>query len=165
MGAGLTTPPAQPPSAPPAKGLAAITRAGLVAAVLIGTLAGVPAPAWAQLVVVGSPDLSISRLSAEEAAQFFLGRRKTLDDGTPVTLVDLPAGAARDRFYQQLTDKNPSQIRAYWSRLVFTGRALPPLEAPSAQDARKWIAAGPHTIGYLPEAEAGKDLRVLLRLP
>jgi hypothetical protein len=39
--------------------------------------------------------------------------------------VDLPNGQVRDEFYLKLTGKNPAQIQAYWSRLVFTGRALP----------------------------------------
>ncbi|ANQ83764.1 hypothetical protein dqs_0689 [Azoarcus olearius] len=121
--------------------------------------------AWAELVLVAARSGPIPALSREEAEQLYLGRRTTLADGTPVSLVDLPAGAARDSFYQELTGKNPSQTRAYWSRLVFTGRALPPREAATVAEARDWIATRPGTIGYLPVGSPDDRLRVLLRLP
>lgn len=128
---------------------------------------GLPRPAQAQheLVVVAARNGPVAALSREEAEQLYLGRRTTLADGTAVGLVDLPAGSARDSFYEQLTGKNPSQTRAYWSRLVFTGRALPPREAATVTEARDWIATRPGTVGYLPAGTADERLRVLLKLP
>ena len=98
------------------------TRPGLSA------MAGVSAhgaPVIVTLAIVSARQGGISELDRESAEQLYLGRRATLPSGRAVTLVDLPAGPARDQFYLQLTRKNPSQIRAYWSRLVFTGRAQP----------------------------------------
>ena len=102
------------------------------------------------------------RASAE---QIYLGRRSTLPDGRAVILVDLPAGPARDQFYLQLTRKNPSQIRAYWSRLVFTGRAQPPREAADVDDVRRILQATPGAIAYLPlDAAQDPGLIILLTL-
>lgn len=137
--------------------------------VLLGTLAGVPSSASvalaAEIQIVAARGGSVSALSTEEAEQLFLGRRSTLNSGERVTLIDLPAGSVRDRFYLLLTGKNPIQTRAYWSRQVFTGRALPPREAASDQQARDWLATTPGAIGYLPADVIDTRLQVLLRLP
>nr|WP_246264552.1 hypothetical protein [Aromatoleum toluvorans] len=119
----------------------------------------------AQIVIVAGAQSPLPVLTAAQVEQFYLGRAHTLADGVVVTLADLPAGPARDEFYQLLTHKNPSQIRAHWSRMVFTGRALPPQEAGSVAQLRQWLASQPNLIGYMPAAEADAHVRVLLRLP
>lgn len=117
------------------------------------------------IVLVTAADGPIDTLGLDIAEQLYLGRRSALADGRPVQLLDLPAGPARDRFYQRLTGKNPAQIRAYWSRLVFTGRALPPREASGIDEARRILLETPGTIGYLPATRASDPaLRILLRL-
>ena len=122
--------------------------------------------AGAEIIVVSDSLSPIRTLTREQAEQLYLGRTRSLPDGIAVGLVDLPAGTVRDRFYELLTGKNPSQTRAYWSRQVFTGRALPPKEAGSVAEAIAWVAANPSLIAYLPESAAtDKRLRVLLRLP
>ncbi|MDR2260617.1 MAG: hypothetical protein LBE06_06730 [Azoarcus sp.] len=116
----------------------------------------------AGVVIVTSGGIKV--LSREEAAQLFLGQRTTLRDGTPVTLIDLPAGPARNHFYRELTGKNPVQVRANWSRLVFSGRVRPPREAASQSEALELLARTPNAIGYLPADAGDKRLKVLLSL-
>jgi hypothetical protein len=123
-----------------------------------------PAPVTGiQLVTATSSQ--VASLSAEEASQLFLGHRTTLHDGTPVTLIDLPSGPTRNSTYQTLTGKNPVQVRANWSRLVFSGRVRPPREAHSQREARDLLVATPNAIGYLPASVSDDRLKVLLRLP
>lgn len=124
-----------------------------------------PSLGRAELVLVASGRSSASELSHERAENLYLGNTTTLADGTPVKLIDLPNGALRDDFYLKLTGKNPAQIRAYWSRQVFTGRALPPREASSIAEARQWLADTPNLIGYLERADVPTGTRILLRLP
>ena len=124
-----------------------------------------PAAGWAELVVVTSQRSGAVELTREQAEKLYLARSTTLGDGTPVKLVDLPNGSTRDDFYLKLTNKNPAQIVAYRSRLVFNGRATPPLEAASVAEARQWLADTPHLIGYLERADVTNGMRILLRLP
>jgi hypothetical protein len=117
------------------------------------------------LAVVSAREGGATELDRESVEQLYLGRLTTLPNGRAVTLVDLPAGPIRDRFYFQLTRKNPSQIRAYWSRLVFTGRAQPPREATDANEALRIVLSTPGAIAYLPlEAALDPSLVILLRL-
>ncbi|WP_332674378.1 hypothetical protein [Aromatoleum sp.] len=137
----------------------------LLALPLSLSAAGACAQAETPIVVVAGEGSAIPALSKEQAEQLYLGRASTLLGGTPVSLADLPPGATRDRFYAGLTGKNPSQIRAHWSRMVFTGRALPPREVADAEQLRSLLAADPNLIGYLPAAAANDHLKILLRLP
>ena len=137
-----------------------------LSALLIALFAlGTGWPAHAELVIVAGPRSAITELSREHAEKLYLGRATTLTDGTPVTLMDLPVGPARDDFYLKLAGKNATQIRAYWSRLVFTGRAMPPREADSIAEARQWLADIPNLIGYLDKGDVTPGMRVLLRIP
>ncbi len=131
------------------------------------TLAGLSLPAAsADLVLVTAASSPIAGLSRDEAEQLYLGLRTTLNNGTPVKLIDMPAGDLRDRFYLRLTGKNPNQIRAHWSRQVFTGRALPPREIGNNKDLDSILDRSSETIAYLTENSLDSSkLRVLLRLP
>ncbi|MDI3513070.1 MAG: hypothetical protein PWP40_299 [Rhodocyclaceae bacterium] len=137
-------------------------RAALFALVLLVLSCAAQAQTMA---IVSARQSGLTEIDRESAEQLYLGRRTTLPNGRAVTLVDLPAGSVRDRFYLQLTRKNPSQIRAYWSRLVFTGRAQPPREATDEEDARRIVLTTPGAIAYLPiEAARHPDLLVLFKL-
>lgn len=146
-------------------------RAVLLTAILF--LTSVPtvadprtAPSPVQAVqLVTAANGAVQAVSQEEAVQLFLGHRSRLNDGTPVMLIDLPAGPTRNQFYQQLINKNPVQVRANWSRLVFSGRGRPPLEADSQNEAHEWLASTPNAIGYLPANIRDNRLKVLLVIP
>lgn len=144
----------------------AVTRSYRARSILLVCLAWLYLPcALAQIVIVSGAQTGLPELTPAQAEQLWLGRAHSVPDGVAVTLADLPAGALRDQFYEQLTHKNPAQIRAHWSRMVFTGRALPPQEATNIGQLRQWLAAQPGLIGYMPAAEVDSRVKVLLRLP
>lgn len=116
------------------------------------------------VLLVSASDGMITDLSRAEAEQLYLGRLSALRDGTPARLLDLAPGPTRNDFYQRLIGKNPTQTRAYWSRIVFTGRARPPREVPGPDDLRNALDQDPNLIGYLPADQLSPGLHVLLRL-
>jgi hypothetical protein len=131
---------------------------------LLLVLLAAATPALAQLVLICGLASPIGTLTREQAERLFLGRLGALPEGLVVHPLDLPAGPLRDQFYLRLTGKNPNQIRAHWSRLVFTGRAAPPREAASAAEVRALVARHPDLVGYLPASELDAGVRVLLRV-
>ena len=82
----------------------------------------------------------IVKLSNRELSRIALGQQQTLDDGTPVRFADLAAGPLREQFYLRIAQRNPVQMRAYWSRIVFTGRGTPPPIARNGDKLREWLA-------------------------
>lgn len=113
-----------------------------------------------QLVVAVHPDSPVRSASAEDIASLYLNKRRGLDGADEVVPLDLRDRGARGRFYLQVTDRNLSQVRAYWSKLVFTGKGRPP-RALSAEDMAEHLQSAPDAIGYLPASRA-EGLRTLL---
>jgi hypothetical protein len=99
-------------------------------------------------------------MTAEQAAQYFLGRSSAL---TPLDLAG--RSTLRARFYQQLAGKDPDQVKAIWSKVVFTGRGFPPREYNNSDDIKRAVAANPVAIAYLDQAAVDDTVRVVLVLP
>jgi ABC-type phosphate transport system substrate-binding protein len=110
--------------------------------------------ALADVVLVVSAKSSIDHLSKKDLADIFLGRATRLPDGEQVVPIDQDEGsAARDEFYATFTGKTPAQLRAHWSKIIFTGRGKPPLSVPNGVEARKFVVTNPHAIAYLDRSQ------------
>ena len=114
-------------------------------------------PALAQSVAVIVNPKHGGGLSAEQVSNIFLGKSSDLAG------VDLPDGnAVRDAFYQKVTGKDAAQVKAYWAKLVFTGKAQPLKEMASDADVKKCVAANPNAIGYIDKGAVDGSVKVIL---
>jgi ABC-type phosphate transport system substrate-binding protein len=127
------------------------------ALVLACTLAG---SVHAEVVVVVNPKSHITSLSREQVAQIYLGRAETL---TPVDRLDDPA--LRGAFYTGIVGKSLGQVKSIWSKLIFTGRATPPLEVYGMNTVRKAVAGNVNAIGYLDAADVDASVRTITIQP
>jgi hypothetical protein len=113
--------------------------------------------AQAEVVVIGN--LAAATMSKDEVAQFFLGKSQALKP-----LDRSSSDPIKTQFYQKLTGQDLSQVKATWSRLVFTGKASAPKELPDAAAVKKAVAADPKAIGYIDTSEVDATVKVLLTL-
>ncbi|HEX3061787.1 MAG TPA: phosphate ABC transporter substrate-binding protein, partial [Usitatibacter sp.] len=67
----------------------------------------------------------------------------------------------RDRFYAQYTGKSPAQVKAHWSKLIFTGRGQPPRQVANGAEAKRALAEDPHAIAYIDNRLVDSTVRVL----
>ena len=134
-----------------------------VGALLLLTVLGPGHRAWAgDVVVIVSAKSRIAELTQSQVTDLFLGRLKQLSDGTRLVPVDHPEGsAARDEFYSRYAGKTPAQLKAYWSKMIFTGRGQPPVILADAAEVRKRVARDPQSIAYLERALADDTVRIL----
>ena len=113
-------------------------------------------PAMAEVVVVVNPKAAESSLTKDQVAQFFLGK------STAMTPVDQPDSApVRAEFYKKVTDKDASQVKALWSKLVFTGKATMPKEVGDSAAVKKAVAADPKGIGYIDKSAVDASVKVV----
>jgi ABC-type phosphate transport system substrate-binding protein len=114
------------------------------------------------VVAVVSAKSAITSLNPGQVADIFLGKTSRFPDGTQAVPIDLSEDSpARDKFYAQFTGKSPAQVKAHWSKIIFTGRGQPPKQASSSSEAKKMIAENPNAIGYIDGSAVDGSVRVL----
>ncbi|WP_017879180.1 hypothetical protein [Janthinobacterium sp. CG3] len=127
-------------------------------ALLLALLFSAPlAPACAATAIIVSARNTATRIVSDQAAQIFLGKSNQL---TPIDLAD--NSATRSDFYQKIAGKDQDQVKAIWSKIVFTGRGFPPKEYNSPADVKKAVAADSGAIGYIDKAAVDDTVRVVL---
>lgn len=115
--------------------------------------------AYAETVVIVSSKNPASRMFSEQAAQFFLGKSTMF---TPVDQAD--GSSIRNDFYRKVADKDAAQVKAIWSKLVFTGKATAPKEYKSNAEVKKAVADDPKAIGYIDKSAVDDTVKVILTL-
>lgn len=119
--------------------------------------------AQAQVVVIVSAKSPVNSLSRQQVSNIFLGRSHAYPDGTKAIPVDLQNGTGlREEFCEKVHGIAPSQLNAYWSRMIFTGKGNPPKEAIPAEIAVKLTAANAHLISYVDRGWVDSSVRVVL---
>lgn len=98
--------------------------------------------------------------SQSDVANIFLGKDKSLKG------VDQAAwNPTKEKFYAGVANKNESQLKSYWSGLVFTGKGQPlPTVADDAAVVAK-VGAEADAIGYVDAAAVTDKVKVLFKLP
>jgi ABC-type phosphate transport system substrate-binding protein len=120
------------------------------------------APLAADEVPVVSAKSTVTKLSKTQLADIFLGKATRFPDGGQAVPIDQSEGtAARDEFYFQIAGKSAAQMKAYWSRIIFTGRGQPPRAVPNSSETKTLIAANTNTIGYIEPHLVDDTLRVV----
>ncbi len=128
----------------------------LINAAIAAALVVAAVPALAEVAVVVNPKAAESAMTKEQVAQFFLGK------STAMTPIDQPEDApVRAEFYKKVTDKDASQAKALWSKLVFTGKATMPKEVANSAAVNAAVAANPKAIGYIEKSAVDGSVKVI----
>lgn len=121
--------------------------------------------AHADVYVIANHAAPVEQLSQQQVADLYLGRTRTLQPGSYVTLLDQTnEQPVRERFFRVIANMSLTQVNAYWARLTFTGRQHPP--KPQANDAKviEAVSHDPLAIGYVGSPPPSNQVRVILHL-
>ncbi|GAB6388484.1 phosphate ABC transporter substrate-binding protein [Stutzerimonas marianensis] len=122
-------------------------------------LLGMASVSQADVAVIVNPGAAKTP-SQSEVANIFLGKDKSMKgvdikDWTP----------AKESFYSAVTSKNESQLKSYWSGLVFTGKGQPMASVANDAAVVAKVAAEADAIGYVDAAAVDGSVKVLFTLP
>ena len=118
--------------------------------------------AMADVVAVVSARSSVTTLSRNQLLDIFLGRANRYPDGTPALPLDQAEGSTlRDEFYTKVAGQSSAQIKAYWSKIIFTGRGQPPPTVANDMEVKKRIRDNPAALGYIDRAMVDDSVRVV----
>lgn len=122
--------------------------------------------AQAALAIIAHPSNPVAGITADQAAQVYLGKTGELAKGTRVTPVEQSPGTpSRAKFYKSVIKKDEGEVKAYWSKLLFTGKGQPPRDIGDDAAVQAWVAAHPDAIGYVDGKFVDKNVKVLLIVP
>lgn len=131
----------------------------LLSALALLGLTSLAQMAQAEVAVIVNPAAATAPTQAE-VANIFLGKDKSFKgvdqkDWNPT----------KEKFYAGVANKNESQLKSYWSGLVFTGKGQPlPSVADDAAVVAK-VAGQADAIGYVDAAAVTDQVKVLFKLP
>ncbi|MBS1161232.1 MAG: hypothetical protein H6R15_3651 [Proteobacteria bacterium] len=123
------------------------------------------AEATAELVVVVNARNGVAVMTRNEVINIFFGRYRQFFNGVEAQPVDLVDGHPdRGHFYYGLVGKDVSDVNAYWSRQVFSGRAQAPPRVNTSEEVLKWVSSHPGGIGFVELGKADARVRVVYEL-
>jgi ABC-type phosphate transport system substrate-binding protein len=116
----------------------------------------------ADVVPVVSAKSEITTLTKVQLADIFLGRVSRFPNGVQAVPVDQSEDApARVLFYAHLAGRSGAQMKAYWAKIIFTGRGQPPQEIHGNAELKRRIAQDPAAIGYIDDSLVDETIRVV----
>lgn len=141
-------------------GIATRTAALLFAIALF--LAAARLGAESDVVVVVSRESAVTALTREQVADLFLGKLSRFPGGVKAAPIDQPEGSAvRDAFYSEFAGKSAAQVKAHWSKIIFTGRGQPPPEVADGKAALLRLASDPAAVAYLQRSLVDDSVRIV----
>jgi ABC-type phosphate transport system substrate-binding protein len=134
----------------------ALLSVGLALGLAVGAVS-------ADVVAVVSSKSPVTTLSKNQVMDIFLGKRTSFPDGSSAVPIDQTEGSAvRDEFYSRIAGMSPAQVKAFWSKIIFTGRGQPPKTVATSLEAKKLLVENPNTIGYIDQSLVDSSVRVVL---
>lgn len=118
---------------------------------------------FAGVAVIGNPANS-SVLTSDQVKDLFLGKTKSLPNGERAKVVDQSEGSAtRHEFYSSIVGRDSDEMKAHWSRLVFTGKGTPPEAVGDDAAVKAYVSKTPDGIGYIADTAIDSSVKVLYK--
>ncbi len=120
------------------------------------------ARAEAEVVVVVSSANPVVSLKKSDVANIFLGKTSRFPNGERAVPINQLEGAAeRNEFYDLYTGKSAAQLKAHWSKMIFTGRGQPPKEVGSLEELKAALANNNEIVTYVEASMVGDGMKVV----
>lgn len=133
----------------------------IIMSVLFLTFLTIPHTCYAEVSIVVNTG-NASTVSDKEFSRLFLGKLKKFSGGTAATPVNSKAGnLARTEFEKNIIKKSSSQIKAYWSKRIFSGKGKPPTEVDNDAAVLAFVASNVGAIGYVDSANVDGTVKVI----
>jgi len=118
-----------------------------------------------ELLIIASPQVPVSTITAEQLADIFTLKKTFWTRNIQVVPVNREASSEeRETFSEQVFNLPPQELGEYWNRLRFQGK-LPPLIQTSDQAVLSFVRSVPGAIGYINANQKPSGVKILLQIP
>ena len=117
--------------------------------------------AFADVAVIIHPN-NDAQLTTEDIAKIYLGKLKRFPNGNLAVPLDRTEGTdIRVKFLESTVGKDETKMKSYWSRLIFTGKGIPPKVVESDEEVRELVSRNPDIIGYIDANAVDNTVKVV----
>lgn len=117
--------------------------------------------ALAEIVIIVHPN-NDSVLDTKTVQRLFLGKAKKFPNGQeaiPINQSD--SSSTRSTFDTNTLNRSSSQVSAYWSKLVFTGKGTPPKEVDDDNAVIDLVSKNQNAIGYIDSSTVNDTVKTI----
>ncbi len=115
-----------------------------------------------EIAVIANKNLNLSSLTIKQVKKLWLGKTKKVADSGNLVPVDIdPSSPNYAAFYKKVANKNPSQIKLYWSKQMFSGKNFPAKRLSDDQSILEWVSSNENAIGYISAENVNDSVKVL----
>ena len=136
-----------------------------ITSIAFATILTVSTGALAEVSVITHPSNG-DAITSKAISKLFLGKSKKFPNGDEAVPIDqADKSPTRKEFHTKVTRKKQSQLKAYWSRVVFTGKGQPPKVVASDAEVISLISKNPSMIGYVNSSSVTGAVKVVFTTP
>ncbi len=119
-----------------------------------------------EILVVSSKNLHETSLTSEQVKEAFLGTPLRSGSGVNIQAFDRKTypGNLRDKFFKSILGMGSTQLKAYWSQQIFTGRSFPPKALDDLDSIKKELKANVGAISFVSGSEYDPSLKALFKV-
>jgi hypothetical protein len=111
--------------------------------------------------LIVSPESQLQSAEQTEVSRLFLGRGNDLGGIQVVPVNQEENEAVRKAFEEDVLGKSGARLRSYWSRLVFTGKAKPPVVIGDDEKVIEHVLNNPDAVGYISAESVNDSVKVI----
>lgn len=117
-----------------------------------------------ELIIVTAKD-NVEELRLEDVSRIFLGKVTRFPSGEEVVPLDLdPADPSYAEFANEVLNKTPAQLKAYWAKRIFTGKGRPPRAIDTSEELLELVASDKRYLSYLDRNNVDHTVRWVIVL-
>ena len=116
----------------------------------------------AEIAVIVHPSNS-NDIDKTTITKIYMGKTKSFPNGEQAVPINQIESQLTDEFNNTVLSKSTSQLRAYWSKLIFTGKGSPPKEVNDDKEVLELVASNPNLIGYVDSSLVDDSVKVIGR--
>jgi ABC-type phosphate transport system substrate-binding protein len=103
--------------------------------------------ALADILIIANRDVPDAELSRKDVGKMFLGKLRQWSDHSKVNPVTPRVPDVREAFFREYLNKSVAKYNAYWKRMIFTGRGVPPKAFETEAELVEYVAETGGAIG------------------
>lgn len=114
----------------------------------------------AGIAVVVHPS-NTNELDKNAITRIYMGKAKSFPNGDQAVPLNQADGGTTETFNKSVLNKSNTQLKAYWSKLIFTGKGAPPKVVDSDAEILQLVSNNPNIIGYVDSASINDSVKVI----